>query len=88
MLVAGAGTGGTISGVSRYLKEHVPGCKVIGVDPEGSILAEPPELNGDEVPFYEIEGLGYDFIPKTMHRELVDEWVKVNDNEALPMARR
>lgn len=61
---------------------------MVAVDPEGSILALPPDLNESHVDFYEIEGIGYDFIPKVLHRELVDEWVKINDQEALPMARR
>lgn len=58
------------------------------MDPEGSILALPPDLNKSNVDFYEIEGIGYDFIPKVLHRDLVDEWIKINDQEALPMARR
>lgn len=61
---------------------------MVSVDPEGSILALPAEMNKSDVDFYEIEGIGYDFIPKVLHRELVDEWVKINDQEALPMARR
>lgn len=86
--VAGAGTGGTITGIAKYIKENLPTCKVVGVDPEGSILALPPEKNKSTIDFYEIEGIGYDFIPNVLHRDLVDEWVKINDYEALPMARR
>lgn len=68
MLVASAGTGGTITGIARKLKEKCPGCKIIGVDPEGSILAEPEELNRTELTAYEVEGIGYDFIPTVLDR--------------------
>lgn len=68
MLVASAGTGGTITGIARKLKEKCPGCKIIGVDPEGSILAEPEELNQTDQTSYEVEGIGYDFIPTVLDR--------------------
>uniref|UniRef100_A0A8C5P7P3 cystathionine beta-synthase n=1 Tax=Leptobrachium leishanense TaxID=445787 RepID=A0A8C5P7P3_9ANUR len=68
MLVAGAGTGGTITGLARKIKEKCPGCKVVGVDPEGSILAEPEELNQTDKTGYEVEGIGYDFIPTVLDR--------------------
>lgn len=84
----GAGTGGTITGIGRYFKEHIPNCKIVGVDPEGSILAEPPELNTADVGFYEVEGIGYDFIPTVLDRAIVDQWEKVNDQVSFPMARR
>jgi cystathionine beta-synthase len=58
-LVAGAGTGGTISGIGRKLKELSPNTKIIAVDPEGSILAEPPELNNSSLKYYDVEGIGY-----------------------------
>uniref|UniRef100_A0A224XPD3 Syndecan n=1 Tax=Panstrongylus lignarius TaxID=156445 RepID=A0A224XPD3_9HEMI len=87
-VVIGAGTGGTISGVARYLKERLPEVKIVGVDPYGSVLAEPPHLNKTDVTFYEVEGIGYDFIPTVLDRSLVDEWVKINDKESLIMARR
>lgn len=62
-----AGTGGTISGIGRKIKEKLPNCQVIGVDPEGSILAEPEEINKTEGSgFYEVEGIGYDFIPTVL----------------------
>ncbi|MCL4120373.1 UNVERIFIED_CONTAM: hypothetical protein GTU68_008250 [Idotea baltica] len=88
MLVAGAGTGGTISGTARKIKEKAPDCKVIGADPEGSILALPEELNKTDTTSYEIEGLGYDFIPDVLDRDLVDVWYKTNDKESFSMARR
>ncbi|XP_073994700.1 cystathionine beta-synthase isoform X1 [Rhodnius prolixus] len=87
-VVIGAGTGGTISGVARYLKERLPNVKIVGVDPYGSILAQPAHLNETDVTFYEVEGIGYDFIPTVLDRSMVDEWVKVNDKESLIMARR
>ncbi|NWU68214.1 CBS synthase, partial [Pterocles burchelli] len=68
MLVATAGTGGTITGISRKLKEKCPGCKIIGVDPEGSILATPEELNKTDKTAYEVEGIGYDFVPTVLDR--------------------
>lgn len=88
MIVAGAGTGGTISGLGRKIKDKLPSCKVIAADPEGSILAEPAELNKSDVNYYEIEGIGYDFIPTVLDRSVVDKWYKSNDKESLPMARR
>uniref|UniRef100_A0A8C2S4D5 CBS domain-containing protein n=1 Tax=Capra hircus TaxID=9925 RepID=A0A8C2S4D5_CAPHI len=87
MLVASAGTGGTITGVARKLKEKCPGCKIVGVDPEGSILAEPEELNQTEQTAYEVEGIGYDFIPTVLDRTVVDKWFKSNDEEAFAFAR-
>jgi cystathionine beta-synthase len=66
MLVIAAGTGGTMTGVARKIKEKCPSCKIVGVDPEGSILAQPEELNKTDVSFYEVEGIGYDFIPTVL----------------------
>lgn len=87
MVVVGAGTGGTITGLARKLKEKCPTCKVIGVDPEGSILAEPEELNQTDKTGYEVEGIGYDFIPTVLDRTVVDKWYKANDEESFSMAR-
>uniref|UniRef100_A0A2K5MWR2 Cystathionine beta-synthase n=1 Tax=Cercocebus atys TaxID=9531 RepID=A0A2K5MWR2_CERAT len=87
MLVASVGTGGTITGIARKLKEKCPGCRIIGVDPEGSILAEPEELNQTEQTTYEVEGIGYDFIPTVLDRTVVDKWFKSNDEEAFTFAR-
>lgn len=58
-VVVGAGTGGTVTGIGCKLKELLPNVKIIGVDPKGSILALPPELNEGDVSFYEVEGIGY-----------------------------
>jgi len=85
---AGVGTGGTITGISKKVKEHIADCKVIGVDPYGSLLADPE--NGDEqlaMPSYQIEGIGYDFVPYNCMRECVDEWVKIDDNASYECAR-
>lgn len=78
-----AGTGGTISGVAKKLKEKVKGVKIIGVDPVGSILAGPGPIGS-----YKVEGIGYDFIPDVLDRSLVDEWVKTEDRPSFLMARR
>src|SRR5262245_3907973 len=83
VIVLTAGTGGTVTGVARYIKEHVKGAKVIGVDPVGSILAGPGPIGT-----YKVEGIGYDFIPDVLDTELVDEWVKTEDRESFLMARR
>ncbi|XP_021940064.1 cystathionine beta-synthase isoform X2 [Zootermopsis nevadensis] len=88
MLVVAAGTGGTITGLARKVKERCPNCKIVGVDPEGSILAQPEELNKTDVSFYEVEGIGYDFVPTVLDRSVVDMWVKSSDKESLLMARR
>lgn len=82
VFVAGAGTGGTISGTSRYLKEHCPGVKVVLADPEGSILS------GDSPKSYLVEGIGEDFIPRTFNRQAIDDFVRVSDGEAFRAARR
>ena len=82
MLVAGAGTGGTITGMARKLKDKNPKCIIVGVDPVGSILA-----GGKDVGTYSVEGIGYDFIPKVLNRDLVDTWVKTNDKESFLIAR-
>lgn len=82
-IVMTAGTGGTITGVARAIKREVPSCKVIGVDPEGSILAGPGEIRS-----YKVEGIGYDFIPDVLDRRLVDGWIKSNDRDSFIVARQ
>lgn len=82
--VAGIGTGGTISGTGRYLKEVSDGkVQVIGSDPEGSIYSDPSDVHQ-----YKIEGVGEDFYPKAFDRDLPDEIVQVADAEAFEMTRR
>ncbi len=78
-----AGTGGTITGVARVLKAKIPGCQIIGVDPEGSILAGPGPIRS-----YKVEGIGYDFIPDVLDTKLVDRWVKSNDRDSFRVARQ
>jgi len=85
VLVAGVGTGGTITGVARYLKEQNPDVRVVGVDPEGSIYTA---ASDDEVVPYLIEGVGEDFWPEAFDRDLVDEYEVVGDRAAFLMARR
>jgi cystathionine beta-synthase len=88
MVVITAGTGGTITGIARKLKERLPNIKVVGVDPNGSILAEPSSLNVEGIHSYMVEGIGYDFIPTVLDRSVVDTWIKTNDRESFVMARR
>ncbi len=83
--VATAGTGGTLSGVAKRLKEAMPNCRIVGVDPKGSIIAGRPD---DFVGTYKVEGIGYDFVPDVMWRDLVDEWVKTEDGPSFRMARK
>jgi cystathionine beta-synthase len=81
VFVAGVGTGGTLSGVARYLKEQNPDVKIVGADPEGSVLS-----GGTPRP-WKVEGIGEDFVPKTFNSQLVDEWVRVSDAESFHTAR-
>ncbi len=85
VLVVGVGTGGTITGTGRYLKERKPGLTVVGVDPEGSIYTAASE---EEVRSYYTEGVGEDFWPGTFDPEIVDEYEMVTDAEAFAMTRR
>eukprot|EP00474_Spongospora_subterranea_P009353 CRZ09811.1 hypothetical protein [Spongospora subterranea] len=87
MIVVAAGTGGTIAGVSKRLKELLPNIVVVGVDPVGSLLALPESLNGP-VKSYQVEGIGYDFVPEVLDRSHVDMWIKTEDGSSLKMARR
>jgi len=87
MIVISAGTGGTLTGIAKKFKEVLPNCKIVGVDPEGSILALPESLNGP-IGSYKVEGIGYDFIPDVLVRNYVDTWVKTNDKDSLLMSRR
>ncbi len=82
VFVAGMGTGGTISGTARFLKEKNPNIIIVGADPSGSILS------GDSPHSYKVEGIGEDFIPKTFNRQLVDEMIRVSDTESFNTARR
>lgn len=89
-IVAGAGTGGTVSGIAKGIHKHNRDVKIIGADPFGSILALPESLNEGElanIP-YKVEGIGYDFIPDVLDRQIVDKWYKTDDREAFMYARR
>lgn len=83
MVVAGVGTGGTISGIAKRLKEYNPQIKIVGVDPEGSILG-----GGHEIKPYQVEGIGYDFFPEVLDNTLIDNYIKTNDKNSFHMARR
>ncbi len=83
MVVMGVGTGGTISGVAKRLKEENPAIQIVGVDPHGSILG-----GGTEVHSYAVEGIGYDFFPDVLNNDLVDQYIKVGDQDSFHIARR
>ena len=83
MVVAGVGTGGTITGLAKRLKEKFPHIKIVGVDPYGSILG-----GGDEVHSYKVEGIGYDFFPDVLDNKIIDEYIKINDKDSFLMARK
>jgi cystathionine beta-synthase len=85
VLVAGVGTGGTISGAARYLKEMNPEIEVVGADPEGSIYTA---ASPSAVHQYNVEGVGEDFIPETVELDLIDRFVMVDDATAFAMTRR
>lgn len=82
VFVNGIGTGGTISGVGRYLKERNPKVRIVGADPEGSVLS------GGKPGPWKVEGIGEDYVPKTFNSQMVDDWVRVSDRESFGIARR
>lgn len=86
--VAGIGTGGTITGTGRYLKEQNPDIKIIGVDPEGSIYHHTFYGTEPETGPYKVEGTGEDFIPDTVDLSVVDDIIVVQDADAFRMTRR
>src|SRR5207302_10269411 len=81
VFVAGVGTGGTATGVGRYLKEQNSDIKIIGADPEGSVLS------GGTGKSWKAEGIGEDYVLKTFNSQMVDEWVRVTDAESFHTAR-
>ena len=85
MVVIGAGTGGTITGVARKIKEKCPDAIVVGADPVGSILAGG---GADDVGTYKVEGIGYDFIPDVLDGNLIDKWIKTKDRQSFQLSRR
>jgi cystathionine beta-synthase len=82
VFVATAGTGGTISGIGRYLKDQNPRIRVIGADIEGSILS------GGAPGSWKVEGIGEDFVPSTLNAQVIDEWIRVSDADSFITARR
>jgi len=80
--VVGVGTGGTISGAGRYLKEQNAGIEVVGADPEGSLYS------GGPVHPYRVEGIGEDFWPDTLHKDVIDRYIRVSDRDSFIAARR
>ena len=89
-LIACSGTGGTISGIGRYLKEKNKDIKIIGVDAYGSILKkyhETGELDANEIHSYRIEGMGKNIVPSATDFDIIDKFVKVTDSESAHMAR-
>jgi cystathionine beta-synthase len=88
-VVATIGTGGTVSGIGRYFKEHRPSVRIVAVDPKGSVLGHyfrTHELT--KVTPYLVEGIGEDMVPKTVHFQYIDEFVEVDDRESFSYARR
>lgn len=85
VFVAGIGTGGTISGAGRFLKEKNPELEVVGADPEGSIYTKGPEGGVHQ---YLVEGVGEDFYPETVDLELIDRFIEVTDAESFALTRR
>lgn len=83
MVVAGVGTGGTITGIAKRLKAYNPHIKIIGVDPIGSILG-----GGEEVKPYHVEGIGYDFFPDVLDNTFIDEYIKTSDIDSFCTARQ
>jgi cystathionine beta-synthase len=80
--VVSVGTGGTISGAGRYLKEQKPEIEVVGADPEGSLYS------GGPVHPYRVEGIGEDFWPDTLHKDVIDRYIRVSDRDSFVAARR
>ena len=83
MVVISTGTGGTITGIAKKLKESIPEIHIVGVDPIGSILG-----GGTDISSYKVEGIGYDFFPNVLDNSLVDKYIKTNDEDSFSMARR
>ena len=83
MVVISTGTGGTITGIAKKLKESIPDIHIVGVDPIGSILG-----GGTDISSYKVEGIGYDFFPNVLDNSLVDKYIKTNDEDSFSMARR
>ncbi len=88
VFVCGVGTGGTITGTGRYLKEQKKTVKIVGVDPEGSIFYQRFHRSKEEPRTYKVEGIGEDFMPDTLDMSLIDDIIQVSDRDSFHMARR
>ena len=88
ILVATVGTGGTISGIAKYLKQKNPKIRIIGVDPEGSLYHHEFYGTKGDIHSYKVEGIGEDFLPATLNLKIIDEIITVNDKEAFLTARK
>ncbi len=88
--VAGVGTGGTISGIGKFLKEKNPNVKIIGIDPKGSVLKEYfyTKTYPHILKTYKVEGIGQDWLPGTLNFDVIDDMVEVNDKESFTMCRK
>ena len=87
ILVASMGTGGTISGIGRYLKEKNPKLRIVGADPEGSMYHHEFYKTKGDIHSYKVEGIGEDFLPSTLNLKIVDEVITVSDKDAFLTAR-
>ena len=83
LVIAGIGTGGTVTGIGRVLKEQKPEVRVVGVEPDSSAV-----LNGEEPGAHKIQGIGAGFIPEILNEDLLDEVVRIGDEEAFEITRR
>jgi cystathionine beta-synthase len=90
VLVAGIGTGGTITGTGRYLRERKPGIKIVAVDPVGSVIFDTFKHGGPKSPPHRclVEGIGKDFIPANLDLAQIDDIVSISDKDAFSMTRR
>lgn len=88
--VCGVGTGGTISGIGKFLKEQNPKVKIVGIDPKGSVLREYfyTKKYPHTLKTYKVEGIGQDWLPGTLNFDVIDDMVEANDKESFMMARR
>ncbi|KXG52038.1 Tryptophan synthase beta subunit-like PLP-dependent enzymes superfamily [Penicillium griseofulvum] len=87
VVISGAGTGGTVTGIARGLKKHSKDILIVAADPLGSILAQPGDLN-DVKAEYKVEGIGYDFVLEVLDQSKPDLWIKTPDRDSFQYARR
>lgn len=87
MIVVSAGTGGTISGIGRRIKENLPNCQIIGADAVGSVIARPKSLNELNAKMSKVDGIGHFFEPTILDYSVVDKWIKVKDVDTFETSR-